>query len=216
MKIGIISDIHAHLTPLKRAVALFESQNVDQILCAGDLVDGGWEDEAVIDIVRSYNIVSVRGNHDREAYADPVDLWELEDDVNGDLGDLRNAYRAEYLNSLPLTRKFEWNGLRVFLTHGTPWSDTYHVFPNVSADVCRRILNETKADIVVLGHTHIPMKLQIGDKWILNPGALCGNRDDLKRTCGILELPQAQFDLFDVDTQKLVELKTRTIDITFW
>lgn len=54
MKIGIISDIHAYIEPLKRAISLFNSQEVDQIICAGDLVDGGWDEDEVIDTIRSY------------------------------------------------------------------------------------------------------------------------------------------------------------------
>ena len=218
MKIGIVSDIHAHLMPLKRAVSLFESQEVNHIICAGDLVDGGLDDNAVIDFVRSHNIISIQGNHDREAFADwtvgEADLWSIEDITDDDFGykDMLQSYRAEYVRSLPRTRDFTWESLNVFLAHGAPWSDTYHVFPNVSASTCRKIFNKVDgADIVILGHTHIPMKLEFRNKWILNPGAICGNRDDLKQTCGILELPQAEFKVFDVDTGKPLNLETVTI-----
>lgn len=52
MKVGIVSGIHAHLAPLEGAISLFDSLGVSQIICAGDLIDGGWDDEAVIDIIR--------------------------------------------------------------------------------------------------------------------------------------------------------------------
>ena len=123
--------------------------------------------------------------------------------MESDIGDQLYSYRAQYLSSLPFSHQFISEGLTVYVTH---WSDTYHVFPYVSEDVCNRIFENTKADIVILGHTHVPMKLKIDDKWIFNPGALSGNREDLRRTCGILELPQTEFELFDVDTQKPVDL----------
>lgn len=213
MKIGIISDIHAHLEPLKRAVSFFKSQDVSHIICAGDLVDGGWEEDAVIDYVREHNIISVRGNHDRQAFSEMTDfLDDVEDTDNSDFGEALNSYRAKYVSSLPTSRHFTWEGRKIYLTHGAPWSDTEHVFPESSIDICRKILNLSEADIVVLGHTHIPMKIQIGEKWILNSGALSGNRDDLKRSCGILQLPQSKFELFDVDTYKVMKLKTIAID----
>ena len=133
-----------------------------------------------------------------------AELWSADDCF----GDVLKDYRAKYVRSLPHTCSFAWEGLNVYLAHGAPWSDTDHVFPNVSEKTCRRIFATTGADIVVLGHTHIPMRLQFHDKWILNPGALCGNRQDLKQTCGILELPQAEFELFDTDTNQPVELET--------
>lgn len=210
MKIGIVSDIHAHFKPLERAVALFEPQGVSHILCAGDLIDGGWDEESVIDYVRTRHIISVRGNHDRAAFADDTEYAdaEFEDDAFDDL----NSYRSQYVSSLPVTRQFIWEGKTILLAHGAPWSDTQHVFPNSSVDIFDRIFNDNDADIVILGHTHIPMKIKVEDKWVLNPGALCGNREDLRRTCGILELPHAIFDIFDVDTGQSVTLETRVID----
>ena len=211
MKIGIVSDIHAHLTPLKRAVALFESQGVSHILCAGDLIDGGWDEESVIDYIRTRNIMSVRGNHDRGAFANDIEDSSVgyEDD---EFGDLLNSYRTQYVSSLPTTRQFHWEGKNILLAHGAPWSDTQHVFPNTSVEIFSRLFNDSDADIVILGHTHIPMRIKFQDKWVLNPGALCGNREDLRRTCGILDLPQVAFEIFDVDTGQSVELETRTID----
>lgn len=209
MKIGIISDIHAHLEPLKWAVSFFKSQDINQIICAGDLVDGGWDEEAVIDYMRRHNIMSVRGNHDRHAFSEETDfLSEVEDIESSDFDVSLNSYRAKYVSSLPISRHFTWEGQKVYLTHGAPWSDTEHIFPESSAGICRKILKISGADIVILGHTHIPMKIQIDNKLILNSGALSGNRDDLKRTCGILHLPHAKFELFDVDTCKPVKLET--------
>ena len=204
MKIGIVSDIHGHLEPLQRAVSLFVSREVDLVICAGDLVDGGWDDDAVVDYIRSSNIVSVRGNHDREAASNQIDFYDLDGDFEDEIG----SYRIQYLDSLPLSCSFLWEGVTVYLTHGAPWSDTHHVFPNASAATCQRVIDTAEADIVILGHTHIPMKIQIGEKWILNPGAVCGNRDDLKRTCGILELPQLRFELFDIETSEPLALDT--------
>lgn len=217
MKIGIVSDIHGYLKPLKAAISLFESHKANQIICAGDLVDGGLSGDAVIDHIRSHNIISVQGNHDQEAFSDhswiDEQLCDAEESMSDDFDDLLSSYRAKFVSALPLTRTFDWEGLRICLAHGAPWSNTEHIFSSVAPDVCRKIFEATEADIVVLGHTHIPMKLQLDDKWILNAGALCGNRTDLKRTCGILTLPQIQFEVFDIKTKKALELETTKIDI---
>lgn len=211
MKIGIVSDIHGHIEPLKRAFALFESRGVDQIICAGDLVDGGWEDEAVVDYIRTHNIISVRGNHDRMASADEVEYANI-DVGDGDIVDSLNSYRMQYLNSLPTIRRFDWDRKNILLAHGAPWSDTEHVFPNSPVGTLSRIFSESNADIVILGHTHIPMRIKYNAKWIINAGALCGNREDLRRTCGILELLHAKFEIFDVDTSQSLELETKIMN----
>ena len=211
MKIGVVADIHGYIEPLKLAISLFETHGVSHIVCAGDLVDGGMDDDAVIDYIRHHNIMSVKGNHDREAFSGQIDLLSMEDDIDNDFSDVLNLYRTQYVNSLPMTYQFDWKALNVYLTHAAPWSDTYHVFPNVSIEICKRIFDLAQADIVVLGHTHIPMKLCFDNKWILNSGALSGNRSNLQRTCGILTLPLIEFELFDVDTGLSVELDTTIV-----
>ena len=63
---AIISDVHGNHPGLLAALADIERQGCDRILCLGDLVEGGPDNEAVIDTIRSRGIASVRGNHDEE------------------------------------------------------------------------------------------------------------------------------------------------------
>src|SRR3954470_17828493 len=64
MKLGLISDIHADLDHLRRALILLRERGAETILCAGDLVDGESEGNAVVEFVRQQNIPCVQGNHD--------------------------------------------------------------------------------------------------------------------------------------------------------
>ena len=61
---AIISDIHGNHGGLVAALADIEQQRCDQIVCLGDLVDGGPHNEAVIETLQKRAIPSVRGNHD--------------------------------------------------------------------------------------------------------------------------------------------------------
>lgn len=63
---AIIADIHGNQPGLLAALADIERQGCDRIVCLGDLVDGGPDNEAVIQTIRSRAIASVRGNHDEE------------------------------------------------------------------------------------------------------------------------------------------------------
>ena len=119
MKIGVVSDIHAYLEPLKKAISIFESQDVDHIICAGDLVDGGWDDDAVIDYIRAYSIESVQGNHDRQAFSEQVDMW-FEDDLDESFNNPAEICRARYVTLLPKSHEFIWEGLCVYVAHGAP------------------------------------------------------------------------------------------------
>lgn len=70
MRLGLISDVHADLTALEKALHLLDFYQVDQILCAGDLVEGGQEGDGVVRRIQERTIMCVQGNHDREAFAD--------------------------------------------------------------------------------------------------------------------------------------------------
>ena len=67
MKIGIFSDVHGHLTELQKTLALFQSHDVDQIVCLGDLVDKGTDSDGVISLMAEREITCVLGNHDAKA-----------------------------------------------------------------------------------------------------------------------------------------------------
>ena len=53
MKLGLISDIHANLANLRRALILLRAHGAETILCAGDLVDGETEGNATAQFVKA-------------------------------------------------------------------------------------------------------------------------------------------------------------------
>jgi predicted phosphodiesterase len=57
---------------------------------------------------------------------------------------------------------------------------------------------------MIMGHTHHPMRIEVCGTVMVNPGSVYGNRDRPERTCGILTLPEATFEIYDIDAgQKL-------------
>ena len=63
MKVLILSDIHANYTALQ--AVLQDAGQVDQIWCAGDLVDYGVCPHETVAWFRSHEVRCVSGNHDR-------------------------------------------------------------------------------------------------------------------------------------------------------
>ncbi|RYE79850.1 MAG: hypothetical protein EOO74_03050, partial [Myxococcales bacterium] len=63
------------------------------------------------------------------------------------------------------------------------------VLPGHIPKSLKRALRGFEADVLLLGHTHIPMKIRHGDLWILNPGSVAGTRTRDSSTCAVLELP---------------------------
>src|SRR5215468_9432315 len=103
MLIGAISDIHANLDALESALTLLHAQRVGMILCAGDLVDGGNQGDAVVTLVQKRLILSAKGNHDQAAHEQQNWLrraFALDDPRISP--NLLAAKTVRYLNSLPL------------------------------------------------------------------------------------------------------------------
>ena len=64
MKILVISDIHGNIDALRAVEA--EEGSFDAVLCAGDVVDWGWNPCEVVDWLRDHKAIVAAGNHDRE------------------------------------------------------------------------------------------------------------------------------------------------------
>jgi putative phosphoesterase len=190
MKVGVFSDVHGHFDELHKTLRLFELLQVDQVVCAGDLVDKGLCSDEVIATIRDLNIPCVKGNHDAKAQH----RW-LSDKVN-----LRETSIA-YLKTLPDSLNFEWIGVSVYLCHSTPWHDySVYVYPTRPPVLFELVATAVEAQIIILGHTHHPMRIESAGKLLVNPGSIYGNRDRRERTCGVLSLPDGDFQLYDIDS----------------
>ncbi len=67
MKIGILSDVHGDMNSLQKALMFFERNAVDSMICAGDVVEKGDNDDGVVSRLRDLEILCVQGNHDENA-----------------------------------------------------------------------------------------------------------------------------------------------------
>jgi predicted phosphodiesterase len=64
MKIGVIGDIHGYFYALTAAISMLEKTGVDEIVCLGDVIDGGEQNDQCIELLKNSSIKTVRGNHD--------------------------------------------------------------------------------------------------------------------------------------------------------
>ncbi len=219
MKIGIFSDVHADLDSLNRALKLMENKGADRLLCAGDLVDGDTEGDAAAQRVKNLNIPVVMGNHDL-AFSQPRGVRWMQDIApllykkNPD--DRVSIDTANYLASLPHPLEIQLDEKWFLLAHGSPWDLASYVFPTAgSHHKLRRIAHDyPDVDVVILGHTHVPMAAQVGSLWIFNPGSVERNRYSFDRTCAMLDTSNMDYRVYDIDTgsETTLERVTLTLD----
>lgn len=184
MQIGIISDVHADYATLEAVLDRFDRHhNVDHVLCAGDLVGRGPEPDRVIDLIRAHRIPVARGNHDEWVYG------------------LRQE-NLEYLRELPLDWQGELAGKSVYMCHGKPGNNLWGMYrDHLSKTYLKMVLRSLQADVLVTGHTHLPLHIKTEWGCLVNPGSLytfkCSRATS--HTYGVLSLPDLNFRVYDAN-----------------
>jgi len=129
---AVISDIHGNHDGLLAVLEDIQRQGCERIVCLGDLIEGGPDNEGVIDTLRRLGVASVRGNHDE---------WN---DV-----ELPQEMRR-YLLGLPEVIVEEG----VVYTHISPRARRRTINHAVEA---WNVFDESAFRLLFVGHVHVPM-----------------------------------------------------------
>lgn len=166
MLIGLISDIHCNVTALQTAVDELRP-GVDEMLVAGDALYEYRFSNEVLECIRDNQMRYIIGNHER------VLLGPHGERARG-AATVRESNLA-FLSSVPSRIRTKIGGKDVLIVHGSPW-EPYNQYLNASSPEFDRC-EELDADIVILGHTHIPMVQRFGRTLVVNPGSLGNSRE---------------------------------------
>ena len=184
MRLGIISDVHGDYSALTKVLdRLDKIHQVEHILCAGDLVGRGPQQERVVNLIRQRKIICVRGNHDEWLY------------------DLDDEDMMTYLKELPVDWRGQFNGHTVYMCHGKPGNNMWGMYRDHLSEVyLNMVLSSLKSDVLVTGHTHMPLYMRVDEGCVVNPGSLYTFKSsrETSHTYGVLTLPDMTFEVFDV------------------
>ncbi len=201
MLVGLISDVHSNAVALEAILSAFEGMGVRKILHAGDIIGYNPYPNETIALFREHKIISIIGNHDRALITD--DASDFNPYAAEALVWTKRAIsheNLEYLMKLTNRESLIIDKRRIVLIHGSPRDVDEYIYPeNVSA----HFLAITKADILVLGHTHVQFKKKYSLGTVLNPGSVGQPRD---------ENPNAAFAVYDTSTGE-VRLQRACYDI---
>lgn len=192
MLLGIISDIHADFEALAIGLDLLVGKRVDKIVCLGDVVEKGYDGDACAERLQQWLIPCVRGNHDDLA---------IENQGQGD--DLRwhdlKPNTLDFLSNLPMTRYCHIEMKRFLLCHGTPTDNWDYLSEAMAAPKkFKKVASQNDADVILCGHSHVPMDVTYGGVRFLNPGSICGKHTRGSRTVATLRIPDMQFHVIDI------------------
>ena len=171
MRIAILSDIHGNLEALQ---AITDSW--DELWVLGDLVNYGPNPAEVVDFVRNNAVTVVRGNHDHAIGhgADPQcspAFSEMAQTMQAYTESVLSDEQKAYLRRLPTAAEKEVDGKRFFLCHATPSDPLYRYGPSEPTFWAREMA-AVNADVLLVGHTHLPFILDLGTKRVVNPGSV--------------------------------------------
>jgi diadenosine tetraphosphatase ApaH/serine/threonine PP2A family protein phosphatase len=177
MRFAVISDIHSNLEALAAVLEDVDRQELDAVLCLGDVVGYGPDPVVCVEIVRTVSLFVLAGNHDYAA----VGLTDIRDfnpaaraAVEWTRQQLDPRSRA-YLTSLPLTRQ----DLGAFFVHGSPCDPAEWAYILTLGDA-RRALECFSESVCFIGHSHVPAVLEIdssGEINVLDPQRVVFRRD---------------------------------------
>jgi putative phosphoesterase len=181
-KLIITADIHSNLEA-------FEKLPAGKVICCGDLVGYGADPNQVVDSITGADWTCVMGNHDWAAltkettgmnsFGKESTLWTFNQ---------ISPKSRKFLAGLPRTKILEIEGKSILVVHASP-RDALHEYL-FNPETVKMILKAIPQDILIFGHTHLPMVIREGDKLALNPGSVGQPRDDNPRASyAILRFP---------------------------
>ena len=220
---AIISDIHANLEALQVVLDHIDTQNIDRIICLGDILGYGPSPVECVDLVAERCEWSLMGNHDFGVVYEPTNFnlaaeqaayWSREQ-FEAQPGSDESAKRWEFLSRLRVRVSFD----SFMCVHGTPRRPiNEYLFPEdaVNSPVKMQQIFELIDRYCLVGHTHVPgvftdepdfyppedldgeYKLREDEKAIINPGSV-GQPRDLD--------PRASYAVIDDDRVRFIRLE---------
>ena len=210
MKIAIFSDIHGNLEALKSVAGSW-----DELWVLGDLVNYGPNPAEVVDFVRRNATVAVRGNHDHAVGAgeDPrcsPAFREMAREMKAYTESVLSDEQKAYLRRLPLTAQRDVGGKRFFLCHATPSDPRFKDVP-AKPEFWMQEAAAVDADVLLVGHTHLPFMMDLGAKRIVNPGSVGQPKHGAPEACyavwedGVVTLKSSRYPVEET-VRKLLDL----------
>jgi putative phosphoesterase len=185
VKIAIVSDIHGNAAALARALELV--QPVDEVFCLGDTINQFCFSNEVVALLQACDVQTILGNHEEIFFSSLGERARSAPWIDRD--------RMHWLGAQPSQRVIQRAGKTILLVHSTPW-------PSGGAYICEHDsrfarFGDTGSNIVLYGHTHLPVARRVRNTLVINPGST----GEARFVNGRLELSCAVLDLLTEDVR---------------
>jgi predicted phosphodiesterase len=177
MRIALISDIHGNLIAFDAILDDLTREEVDQVICLGDVAAFGPQPAEVVARLRDLGCPVVMGDTDTtllapEAPATDETLRRLQEIDRWAVARLSPLDR-NYIGAFPPTLSVALSSdVSLLCYHGSPRSFNDRIHATTSAGELEEMFAGATAQLYAGGHTHIQLLRRHGDAIVLNPGSV--------------------------------------------
>lgn len=216
-RIGIISDVHGNLLALEAVLAELEREELDGLVCLGDVAVGPQPAEALAR-VRALGCPIVKGNWD-DWFCEGIPPADYE--IGRKLVEIGEFWAAQLsTEDLAVMRGFSptveldlGDGETALCFHGSPSSNEEGIYSVTPDETLEQILGDAGAPVMLCGHTHLQMLRRLEHSLVVNPGSVgLPFSDWAPHTITIA--PWAEYGILSHDRGRLrVDLRRTTYDV---
>ena len=175
MRLALLSDQHGNDTAFRAVLEAVERLGVEDIVCLGDVAQGGDEPAQTLDRLAALGCDTVLGNADAFLLEVPTDSDEPVTEAQLErrewtLSQLADSHLAQIRSFAPVVRR-EIDGVRMLFFHGSPRFYEDVLLPESDGAALEPFLGHDAA-LLAGGHTHLQWTRQIGDALYVNPGSV--------------------------------------------
>jgi len=181
VRYAVLSDIHGNQYALEEVLKDIKRQGIHKLLLLGDYVGYYYGITSILEQIRQFDFIAIRGNHEDlllDGMKDGRVLKLL--DVKYGTSHRRcietlPKHELNFLTKLPRTCELKIDGLKVLLCHGAPWSTSEYVYPNADNVVLNKY-DDYAYDFIFFGHTHYRTVFDRNGMQVVNPGSVGQSR----------------------------------------
>lgn len=216
MKVAILADIHGNSIALNTVMDDVRSiGGVDEYWFLGDFAAIGHDPLGVLEQISTLaNTRLIRGNTDRYLCTGELPWPQLADVIQNralaqlhiqvarsfawTAGAVSAAGWLPWLKKLTLDMRFILpDGSRVLAVHSAPGTDDgTGIDLNTSDEELLRFVSGVDAELMLVGHTHLPLDRTVGNIRVVNPGSVSNPfPPDLRASYAILEADENGYEI---------------------
>jgi predicted phosphodiesterase len=183
MRILVLSDVHGNCLALETALADAKKKGFDQIVCNGDMIQGGPQPHETVQLLREMKCPIVMGNSDAWLLTGvETDADSISEERRKKLNTVRewslsklNENDRGFINTFQPTITLDLGNSKSLLAfHGSPTSFDEVLLPSTLDDEFQETLKPYADHILTGGHVHLQYtrRLQDSQNFYFNPGSV--------------------------------------------